>query len=277
MESTEKNNSLIGTLLRVVGNIHKFQFFLGQLVRMNILGLYKNSFIGLFWLFIIPIVSIFIWLILNNGGIIEPGDTDIPYPAYVLLSTSIWAFFYDGYRNSSTIINRGASILIMNQIPGELLIAETIIVHVIKFSIPLGINLIALLFFGVKFSLVALLFPLALIPLLLAGISIGLLVAIFRVIATDLSNIADEGMKLLMFLTPVVYSPKINIGWLSEIIAYNPLTYLIGFPRNLLTTGKFYEPQLFLLCSAAVCLLFLFMLRFYLLMSPRVLERLVKT
>jgi lipopolysaccharide transport system permease protein len=74
----------------------------------------------------------------------------------------------------------------------------------------------------------------ALLPLILLGMSIGIFISLIEVVFNDILLIAGQGMTLLMYLTPVVYSEQVNSTLLRTVIQFNPLTYLIGVPRNLL-------------------------------------------
>ncbi|MBR9919598.1 MAG: ABC transporter permease [Bacteroidetes bacterium] len=271
----ERPPGLLGSWRKIIHNISRYRFFLRQLVRINMLVGFKKSFIGLLWLFILPVIAVFVWILLQGAGIVDPGKTDIPYPAYVLLSTSIWGFFIEIYRTVSQVLSGNGKIMIMTKFPHEVLVAEKIIVHLIRFAIPLAVNLVALLLFGIKFSWLSLLFPFTLIPLLLLGVSIGLIVALLRVVAVDISSLIDEFMRFLMYLTPIVYAPRVEIGWLSGIVEYNPLTYLIGFSRDILTTGSFYEPQKYLIWTGISILFFIVVVRFFFRVESRMLERLI--
>ena len=244
-------------------------------MRVDLVQEYRRSFLGLTWLLLLPLVTVGIWFLLNRAGVIEPGETDVPYPAYVLLSTSIWGFFAELYKACAKILESNGRLLLMTPFPSESFVVAAIGVHLIRFTVPFLLNVIVLLAFGVNFTWAALLFPLALIPLLLLGAAIGLISALLKIVAVDVSKIIDEGIRLLMFLSPVVYSPKIELGRLSFIIDVNPLTYLLSFPRDLLTSGTFFRPELFAVCTGAAILFFLLALRFFRLAEPRVRERLI--
>lgn len=259
----------------VARNLNQYRYFILQLLRIYLLAPFKKSLIGALWLFIFPLLTVIIWIFLHGAGIVQPGDTGIPYPVFVLLGTTIWSLFINIYKSSSQIIVDSSSILVMNKFPYETLIVGRLLENMITFSIPLVINIVVLLFFGIKFTWLSLLFPLTLIPILLFGLTIGLFVALLRVVAVDLCNVVDEGMKVLMYLTPIVYAPKIKIGWLTHIIDYNPLTYLVGLPRDILAKGEFYEPMTFIIWTAIVIIVCPLMIRFYLFAKPRVLERLI--
>ncbi len=269
------HNGPFGQLLSYGRNIIKYSYLLRQLVNVDIVVTFKRSFIGLSWLVITPILSVLVWVLLHSAGIIDPGQMDIPYPAYVLLSTSIWSFFQGSYSITSNVINNSGRFLVTAKFPHEVLIAEQIIVHCINFFIPFVVNIVVLILYGIKLSWIALLFPLTLIPLLLLGTGIGLLVALLRVVAVDFSRLADLFIGFLMFLTPIVFAPKIELHWLSSIVKYNPLTYLIGFARDLLTQGVFYETNLFLLFSGVSLVFFIFCLRIFMKFESKLLERLI--
>jgi len=84
-----KNSLFKGNWSDILSNIKNYRFLIIQLVRIDILSGYKKSYVGILWMVIYPILSVIIWVILNGAGIIQPGESSIPYPAYVLLSTSI--------------------------------------------------------------------------------------------------------------------------------------------------------------------------------------------
>jgi len=263
------------TMRQFIGKIKSWWYLVKQLTQVEIIGMYKKSFLGMAWMFILPILAVIIWVVLNGAGVVNPGETDIPYPAYVLLSTSIWGFFLEAYKSTSNLLTKNGRMLIMSEVPLEPLLMQKVVVHLINFIIPFAVNLIVLLAFGVRFSAMALLFPVSLIPLLLLGMAIGMVVAIFRVIMVDVANLVDEGMKLLMFLTPIVYTPKITASWLGVIVDYNPLTYLIGFSRDLLTSGTLFSPVEYLVFSGVSLVLVVLSFRFLVKSSTMVLERLI--
>lgn len=271
------SKGLFGIWRRIYRHIRDYRFFIWQLVKVSITATYKRSFVGISWMFITPIISVIVWILLHGAGIVDPGETSIPYPAFVLLSTSIWSFFIGAYQTVSKVIDSNGRIMVMTRFPHEVLVVERVLVHLINFLIPFLVNIVVLLFFGVRFTALSLLFPLSLLPLLLLGIALGMVVALLRVVAVDISNIVDQALNLLMYLTPIVYSPKIELGWLSRIIDYNPLAYLIGFSRDVLVSGTFFEPQGYLLFSLMSLVLFILALRLFMASETKLLERLINT
>jgi lipopolysaccharide transport system permease protein len=102
-----------------------------------------------------------------------------------------------------------------------------------------------------------------------------LIVALLGVVLEDLLKIINRLMSLLMWITPVVYSTKIESDLVQAIIPWNPLTYLISSARDIVITGDLYEPQMFFISSGLALVLFLISLRLFWVSENRLIERLV--
>jgi lipopolysaccharide transport system permease protein len=68
-----------------------------QLYKRDFLMKYKQSFLGMGWLFLGPLLGFVQWVFMNTAGVLNPGEFNFPYPAYVLISTTIWGVFAISY------------------------------------------------------------------------------------------------------------------------------------------------------------------------------------
>ena len=215
-----------------------------------------------------------IWVTLHSAGIFNPGDTGLAYPAYVFFSTTLWVFFFEAYKSVSESVTFHSKLLLSHKIPYATIIIERTAFQLLNSIIPLLVNIPVLMLFGAEFGWLSLLFPLTIIPLLIMGVALGMFVAVLKVVAVDFSNAIDEVIKVVKYLTPVVYAANADLGFLSKIIQWNPLTYLIGFPRDILLNQGFG----FGMGYAWVCLgllIFLFIaMRFYMKSAPLLVEKL---
>ncbi len=243
------------------------------LVRVGLTQQYKRSFLGVAWLIISPAFSVLLWVLLKASGMLNPGDTGIPYVAYVFLSNAIWTLFMSFYKNiSETYVGRGGELL-HNNFPHVIIVVEKIIITLINFIIPLLLSIAVLLAFKVPISWSALLFPLTILPLIFLGTGLGLIFSVLKIVALDLTTIFDNSLELLKYITPVVFATTVNNGTLQTIMKYNPLTYLISFPRNVLLNQGFPDFNLFLLCSLCSLIFLIFSYRFFTISSPVVFEK----
>lgn len=253
--------------------LSEFSTLIKWLTRVGLTQQYKRSFLGVAWLVISPAFSILLWVLLEASGILNPGDTAIPYVAYVFLSNAIWTLFMSFYKNiSDTYTGRGGELL-HNNFPHIIIIVEKIIITLINFLIPLLLSIAVLLAFKVNISWSALLFPIAILPLIFLGTGLGLLFSVLKIVALDLTNIFDNALEFLKYVTPVVFATTVNNATLQTIMKYNPLTYLISFPRSVLLNQGFPDLNLFLICSLCSLLFLLFSYRFFVISSPIVFEK----
>jgi lipopolysaccharide transport system permease protein len=263
------------TLSRTFKHLFKYRSFVKELVRIDLTAVYKKSYASGLWVLLAPLFQVVIWVMLHLTGILEPGETGIPYPAYVFVSISFWMLFRQAYESISHIMVQQGRLLLMNKFPSEVLISSRIAVLLFRFSVPLVVTIGFLLAVGVKLSWSALIFPFALIPLLFLGVGLGLFWSLMRVVSLDSTHLFDRFIEFLMFLTPVIYAKTLEFGFLSTIIKFNPLTYLVDYPRSLLTIG-WSSPSLgFVLSSFLAVMVLLFGLLIFQNRSARVLEKLV--
>lgn len=244
------------------------------LVRRDFLSDFKRSFISAGWVLITPALAVISWLIFNHTNILNPGRLSIPYPAYVLISTLIWKLFIGIYQSGSNLFFESASFGIDVRFHREVLLAKQIILHVLNLAAGLLIIEAVLVYYGILPTWKMLSFPVTLIPLILMGAGIGLLASVYSVVLPDSKKWLDYGMQLLMFVTPVVYSPQVDNELIREIIRLNPISYLLDWSRSSLTGGSFDHPLGFLLGSIGALAVFLLGLRLLYLAEDKVVEKL---
>lgn len=259
--------------------MHQFQashrLLFRQLVKAAVTLQFRKSFIGMAWLFLSPLFGVVSWLFLNAAGVLDPGALTVPYPVYLLIGMAVWSLFVAIYNRCGNVLNNNAKLLLSADLPLSLFIAKEVVVYLIDFGIILFFNIVVVLLFGVKLSWAALLFPILLIPLIILGMAIGLLIALCKVVAVDVARLMDQVVKFLMFLTPIVYSDKIKITWLKGIIPYNPLTYLVGVPRDILLEGKLQLGSAFWLSTLFSAVFLFFSYRLFASVARKTLERII--
>jgi lipopolysaccharide transport system permease protein len=256
-------------------NIISSRELIFQLFKRDFLMPYKKSFVGIGWLFISPIIGIISWVFMNAIGILNPGDVGIPYPAYVLLSSSIWGLFMGFYSSATETLGAGSSFIMQVKYPHEALLIKQTAQQLASFLLSFILNIIVLLLFGVIPSWKIIFFPVLILPLFLLGAGIGLIISVGNVVATDLGKGFNVLMSMLMYITPVIYSPKFDNPLLHAIITWNPLTYLVGDVRDIIIYGKIEHLDRYLLASMFALLVFMFSWRLFFISEDKVIEKMI--
>ena len=259
----------------MLGNIVRSRELIWQLFKRDFFAAYRKSFIGISWIFISPLLGIVSWVFLNSTGMLKPGDVGIPYPAYVLVGTSMWGLFMGFYRSAAATLSSGQALIQQVNYPHEALLFKQIAQHLADFSIALAMNLIVIIAFGVIPGWEILYFPIVALPLFFLGAAIGLVVSMISIVAVDLHRIIEMGMGLLMYATPLIYSDSVSNPFVQTIITWNPLTYLVCSVRDIIIYGRLYQPAAYFICAAASLALFLVSWRLFYVSEDRIIERMI--
>lgn len=264
------------TWVTMFKNIVKSKELIWQLFRRDFFMSYKKSFLGMAWVFISPIVGIASWVFLNSAGILQPGDTPIPFPAYVLLGSSIWGLFMGFYSSSSGTLGAGAGFINQVKYPHEALLVKQTAQHLANFLITFLVNIIVLVLFGVVPSWGILLFPIVVVPLFFLGAGLGLIVSVLSVVASDLTNVINILMGFVFYAIPIVYQlDKIDNPLLRVIVQINPLTYLVTGVRDLIVEGKIYYFDRYIIVAIISFIFFMLAWRLFYVSEDKVIERMI--
>lgn len=243
-----------------------------QLLVRDISAQYRQSLLGVIWAFIPPIVAAAGLTLLKDAKIVNLGETDIPYPVYVMFSMTLWQIFTDTMNNTMGAIKSAKGMLSKIRVPPEAFVLAKL--GQIFFNFSIQIVLIALLFiwFKVKVTWTLLLAPVGLIHLMMFGTAMGLFLGPISNLYTDISRAMGFITRFWIFATPVIY-PLPKTGTWATIVKLNPVTPLLVTTRELATTGVISEPQGFWIASLAALVLFLMGWIFFRLAMPFIVER----
>ena len=61
-----------------------------RLFARNIKAMYRQTALGYAWAFLPPLMTTAIWVLIQRAKILSVGETNVPYPVYVLVGTIIW-------------------------------------------------------------------------------------------------------------------------------------------------------------------------------------------
>jgi len=259
----------------MIRNILRSRELIWQLFKRDFLASYKKSFLGITWVFMAPILGILSWILLHQTGVLQTGDLDIPYPAYVLIGTTMWGLFLGFYNAAQDTLTAGKNLVMQINYPREALLIKQIAEHLANFSITLAVTLFVLVLFGIWPAWQALLLPLVALPLFFLGAGIGLIGSMIAIVAIDLTKLANVVLGLLMWTTPIIYADDQSHPLLQALITWNPLTYLVCSARDIVLYGTLYEPTGFWLSAALSLLLFMISWRLFFISEDRLIERMI--
>lgn len=266
---------LIRCLIDLVKNLIRSRELVAVLFHRDFFAVYKKSFLGIAWLVITPLLGVVSWVFMYFTGILHPGNLSIPYPAYVLLSTSIWALFVGFYTGAADTLTSGAGFIMQVKYPHEVLLVKQVAQHLAISLINFLITFAVLMLFGV-FPHWNVVFAIVLaLPLLLLGTGVGLVISVLGVVLLEARKGMDIIMGLLIWVTPVIYSTNFSSPLLQKFMLYNPLTYLVGGLRDFVIYGQMENWDRYLISAGFAFLTFVFSWRLFFLSEEHVIEKML--
>lgn len=243
-----------------------------RLLIRDISAQYRQSLLGIFWAFIPPVITAASFTLAKSNGVVNIGSTELPYPAYVMFSMTLWQTFTEALNGPVQAVSAAKSMLARINFPREALIIAKL--GEVFFNFGIKLILIVGLFIWFKFPVTwsVILAPVALIHLVALGTFIGLLLAPMGALYKDFVKGLTLIIGFWLFLTPVVY-PVPSDGTFGSIVKLNPVTPLLVTTRELATTGVISDPQGFWIASLVTIVGLLVAWIFYRLAMPFVIER----
>jgi lipopolysaccharide transport system permease protein len=233
---------------------------------------YRQSFFGILWAFVPPIVTSLIFIFLQSRNIVNFGETDIPYPVYVLVSVVLWQIFSESLNGPLKSVTAAKPMLAKINFPREALIISAFYMALFNILIKMVIILVVLLAFKIPLTWGLLLAPVAILMLCLLGFGMGLVLTPVGMLYTDIGTSIPIFTQLFFFVTPVVYPVPEEFPF-SLIAVLNPVSPLLIAARDLITVGTISNPVAFTAMSILTLTLVLFAWVIYHLSLSIIIER----
>lgn len=219
-----------------------------RLMVRDISAQYRQAFLGVAWAFIPPVAMAVGFTLAKDANVFTVGETDIPYPAFVMFNTALWQTFVDACTGPVQAVILAKPMLSRVNFPREAIILAKLGEVGFNFGIKLILIVALFLYFRVPVSWTVILAPVALIHLILLGTLVGILLAPIGVLYQDVSKSLNMIMGFWLFLTPVIY-PVPTEGTFGMLVSLNPVTPLLVTARELATVGVLSEATNFWVVS----------------------------
>lgn len=199
---------------------------------------YRGSLLGYFWAVFTPLATALVMIAARQGGVLELGETTIPYPVYIILGMSLWQLFTSSITQPLAGLQAARSVLTKVEFPREVIIVSEIQKLALFAAIQAALVFAVSIFYGVPMSPFA---PLAILPivvLVLMGLTISMLLAPVALLYGDLNNSIPSLLMAVFILTPIIYPPPQPGSFFASVVWLNPVSWLIETTRQLLYSGE---------------------------------------
>ena len=137
-----------GKLLRAMWNDLKDSRELSwRLFVRDLSAQYRQSLFGILWAFLPPIITSAIFIVLQSRNVINLGETDQPYPVFVLIGTLLWQIFTESLNAPLKSVTAAKPLLVKVNFAHEALVVSAFYLTLFNTLIKLSIIFIIILLF----------------------------------------------------------------------------------------------------------------------------------
>ncbi len=268
-----KDNDVSASLLYLFRNNYKaYLSLVYTLFSRDFKSKYKQSILGFIWVFVLPILTTLMFVLLNIAGVLNFEEIDVPYVVFGLFGITFWSVFSSGVSlTSGSLINAGSMVVKIN-FPKSALVFAASCICIVELLIRLPFLIILLIYFNIDFDLLVLIKVfLMIIPIYAIALAVGFTLSICAGVLRDIVISLPIVVNAFMMLTPVMY-PIQEKSFLGQINQWNPLNYLVNVPRDFLLFNKEVPFQYYLLLIFIPVLLIL-SIRFFYISQTKITER----
>ncbi len=238
--------------------ILSFKSLLQNLTKRDIKVRYKQTWLGMFWGILKPLMNIVVFGIISQFIDKSQGATQsfLNVSAGVL----IWNLFSSATSEASSSLVVNAGLLTKVYFPKIIILINTLVVNLIDFSVALFLFFIFYLFIYGAPSLTILLIPIPVFLTIMLSLSLGLLFSTLYVKYRDVNFILPFILQFGFYSSPVFlktsFFMNLNIPEiLKKCFLLNPATSIIDFFRYCLFNQKIEYDLIYFFSS--ICIIFI--------------------
>ena len=210
--------------------LYNYRELLKTNIKKEIRGKYKNSFLGVLWSFLNPLLQIAVY------AIVFPLILQNKQPHYVVFLCAgliPWTFFSTAISRASFTMIENGNLLKKVYFPRTILPISIVTSEAVNFVISTIIIIAFVLGDGLSITKYIVLYPLVFVIQYILILGISFIVSSVTVYFRDLQHLIGVALQLLFYATPIVYAAESipeNFRWILNL---NPMTYVINAYRDI--------------------------------------------
>lgn len=225
----------------------KYKNLLGELTRKNVKLKYRNSWLGIFWSFLQPLLNMIVLSVVFGSIFGRHNKNIVCYPVWLFSGRLLYEFFSTATKQAMTSFRRNAAIIKKVYVPKYMYPLSSVLSCFVNFSISMLCYICVWIFFkltglsgghGLHITWYFLLCIVPMVILLIFSTGLGLILSVLEVYFRDIEYIYSVFITLVMYLVPILYPIQtIKNKYLLYVIKINPLYSMIEMFRQSILYG----------------------------------------
>ena len=235
-----------------------------QLAKNDFKTRYAGSFMGIFWAFIQPVITILVyWFVFEKGlraGSQAMGNTNVPFVLFLISGLVPWFFFSDALPNGTSCLISYSYLVKKVVFKIEILPIVKVIASIFVHLFFMCITIIIFWLYGFPPDLYTLQIIYYSLAVFVFTLGLSYLTSALVVFIRDLAEIINIVLQILVWATPIMWNIEtaLTSPALKSILQLNPMFYIVnGYRSALVYKTWFWEEPMQLGIFAGMYLIML--------------------
>lgn len=241
--------------MSVIKTFGKYRNLLGELVKKDIKLKYRNSYLGVIWTMLEPLLTMIVLTIVFSE-LLGKGTKD--FPVYILTGRLLFSFYSNGTKAALKAVRNNAGMIKKVYVPKYMYPLSSVLSGYVIFLISLIVLAVVAVVRGVYPTLQLVWIFIPLLQILLLTLGSGMLLSTMAVFFRDIEYLWGVALMLLMYTCAIFYKiDSVISGKNSWIFNYNPLyAIIVNFRNAVFGTAPDFSRMLYATVFGGVLMLF---------------------
>lgn len=231
-------------------DVWEYRDLLFFMVLREVQGTYRQTALGLSWLFVRPVINVAI-LSLTFGALVKVSSNGIPYPLFSLAAILPWSYFSSAVSRSAGSLVQNMGIISKVYFPRIILPLSSVVSGLVDLSASFLILFVMLIIYHMPLRVEMIWIPLFVSVALGLSLAVGLWLATLSVKYRDVAFAITFLLQAYMYASPVIYPVSLVPESFVFLYKLNPMVGVIeGFRWSLLGSGE--PPDITFLISSLI-------------------------
>lgn len=208
---------------------------LGTLVRRDLRVRYASSVLGYVWTILDPLLMSLIYYVVFVYIFRRDDLGHSPYFLFLVVGLLSWQWFSSVLTDTSRALLSEARLVRSTRLPREIWVVRVVLSKGVEYLLSLPVLLAFLVVYLVRgeahLNGWLFMFPLAVVLQGIGLLGMGLILAPVTVLVTDMQRVVRIVLRMLFYITPVIYSAQLVPDPWQKLTWLNPMTGVLEMMR----------------------------------------------
>lgn len=216
-------------------DIRQYIFVIRELTAREIKRKYARSSLGIIWSVLNPLMYMVVMSLIFSTMFKRSIEN---FPIYYLTGQIFWTLFSGATNSAMTALVDNRNLLIKAKLPKQTFVLSRIYTTLVNFGYTCIAYVLMLVIFRINSTFAMLLFPLAVVFMLMISIGVSYILSVVYVFFADVKYLYSVFLTLWMYMSALFYPISSLPESMQNFISFNPIYLVIAFARECVMYGK---------------------------------------